>query len=61
MIVKSRNVIQEGRHLFSKAIGKTLKEYCLAKISDWLGCGPTMPNFFGFDLLVFSDRVEFAI
>ena len=31
------------------------------KVSDFLDCGPCISSSFGFDLLVFNNRIEFAM
>lgn len=46
---------------FQIAMSRTIQEYSIAKICDCLGCGPAMKTCFGFDLLVFNNRIEFAM
>jgi hypothetical protein len=42
-------------------LAQMLKEYSIAKICEALGCGPTLPRAFGFDLLIFRNSIEFAM
>ena len=46
---------------FPPILKKVIKEYCISKICDELDCGPSMPCPFGFDILVFNNRIEFAM
>ena len=38
-----------------------IKEYCIGKISSAIECGPFMKKYFGFDIAVFNNRIEFAM
>lgn len=42
-------------------ISKGVKEYCLMKIATALDSSPKVCNYFGFDLIVYSDCVQFAM
>jgi hypothetical protein len=43
------------------ALGLALREFCLFKIAAALGVGPRLPRVFGFDLVVFSQCIEFSM
>ena len=45
----------------SPALQKIIKEYCIGKICSALECGPFIGNILGFDLIVFNNRIEFAM
>ena len=45
----------------SKLFKEVVQEYCITKLSSYLQCGPAMPPFLGFDLIVFSNRIEFGM
>lgn len=45
----------------SSVLRKSIREYCVSKICSALRCSPKTLTPFGFDLLVYSDCVEFAI
>ena len=38
-----------------------MKEYFFFKIAAALGFGPRMENIFGYDLVCYNDRIEFAM
>ena len=46
---------------FEKIVRKAIKEYCITKVCDFLGCGPSVENFFGFNLIFFNNQVLFAM
>ena len=43
--------------LHSSRLEDVLKEYCIAKISSCLECGPLMNRPLGFDILIFNNRI----
>ena len=45
----------------SPSMQKIIKEYCIGKISSALECGPFIGNILGFDMIVFNNRIEFAM
>lgn len=42
-------------------IMSSIKEYCILKICYELECGPKVHNYFGFDLLIYQDSIQFAM
>jgi hypothetical protein len=44
-----------------KVMARIIEEYSIYKICDCLGCGPSVEDYFGFNILAFKDRIEFAM
>jgi serine/threonine protein kinase len=38
-----------------------VKEFCIFKICDLLGSGPSVPSAFGFDIIAYNNSIEFAM
>lgn len=59
--VKSYQISSHNSHYKVSIISKAIQEYSIMKICHALECGPYCPSYFGFDILVFNDRIEFAM
>ena len=44
-----------------ETIRKAIEEYCLYQIASSLEIGPKMKKLFGFDIIVYSDYIEFSM
>ena len=56
--VKSYEVTEDK---YPRVFPKVLREYTIMKICDLLGSGPNVSNCFGFDLFLYSNRIEFTV
>ncbi len=46
---------------FAEVFSNTLKEYLVFQIASYIEAGPRMKRAFGFDLVIFSDAIEFTM
>jgi serine/threonine protein kinase len=61
IVVKSHYFGSVEPKIAGKTIAAVMKEYCITRISDWVGSGPTLKNWFGFDLIVWNNSIDFAL
>ena len=59
--MKSQIISEKDRETMSKKIDEIIEEYFFYKIASVLEVGPEMKNHFGYDLICFDDRIEFAM
>ena len=59
--VKSQRIKSKGRLAYNSSLDGILKEYFFNKIAAALGFGPKTENIFGYDLVCYNDRIEFAM
>ena len=59
--IKSQKVKEKDRLSYHSKLDSILKEYFFFKIAAVLGLGPLMENIFGYDLVCYNDRIEFAM
>ena len=52
---------EKDRLAYNSSLDSILKEYFFFKIGAVLGFGPEMDNIFGYDLVCYNDRIEFAM
>jgi serine/threonine protein kinase len=57
IIVKSSEYVSFSTTDFHHCV----QDYCISKICGAMGCGPTLFQSFGFDLIVFRKTIEFAM
>ena len=59
--IKSQKIKEKDRLSYNSKLDSILKEYFFFKIGAVLGFGPEMDNIFGYDLVCYNDRIEFAM
>ena len=59
--IKSQKVKEKDRLAYNSNIDSILKEYFCFKVGAVLGFGPQMDSIFGYDLVCYNDRIEFAM
>lgn len=59
--IKSFSLAELNQEQIQTKISLAIEEYCITKICDALECGPSVIQPFGFDLIIFNDRIEFAM
>lgn len=67
MLFGGREIIVKSSEYASSSGSKTasfhrcVQDYCISKICWAMGCGPTLLQSFGFDLIVFRKTIEFSM
>ena len=59
--VKSQRIKGKDRLAYTANLDSILQEYLLYKVAAVLGFGPQMERIFGYDLVCYNDRIEFAM
>ena len=60
-VVKSQPVREQDRAALNHQIDEVIREFTFFKIASALGIGPCIENIFGYDIICYNDRIEFAM
>ena len=60
-VIKSQSIKEKNKVMMDEAIDDIIREYIFYKIASILEVGPALRAVFGYDILCFDDRIEFAI
>ena len=59
--IKSQRIQDKNHRVYNSSLNNILQEYFFCKIAAVLRFGPKTDNIFGYDLVCYEGRVEFAM